>query len=268
MQHSALSGPKNHPIWSSTPQVVSEGGCGADFGRDKDENRSYFTPNSKYAHYTSDGEGKCNDQTIYYIPFAHPDVPGAPHRSWNPANLPLRKHEHFIDVADQLQSLTTAKAEKDLAFDEGIKGLPALHRVGCLDFARSFPWDIMHLFFENIVRILVNFWTGNSKALMSARRITRLQLRFGRRFGRNCGSGEGYVSTICPVNGRRAWEVRSGILVFLVCLHGANSPQGPLQTREISRSSLQSHEDHQDMHRVHSNSQNGSTKSLVSDMYG
>jgi hypothetical protein len=80
-------------------------------------------------------------------------------------NLPLRIHNDFVDLAVRLEHLPTATGRKTLVFDEGIKGLPALRRVGSLDFARSFPWDIMHLFFENIVKNLVNLWRGNFKGL-------------------------------------------------------------------------------------------------------
>ncbi|KAJ6611080.1 hypothetical protein B0H10DRAFT_1810356, partial [Mycena sp. CBHHK59/15] len=103
--------------------------------------------------------------TIYYIPLAHPVVPGEPRRSWNPTNLPLRVQNDFVDVAYQLTTLQSTKDQENLTFHEGIKGLPALRRVGSLDFARSYPWDIMHLFFENIVRDLVNLWHGNFKGL-------------------------------------------------------------------------------------------------------
>ncbi|KAF7372602.1 hypothetical protein MVEN_00123100 [Mycena venus] len=103
--------------------------------------------------------------TIYYIPFVLPDVVSEPRRSWSMTNLPLRKHDDFIDVAARLEDLPTVTARKDLAFHEGIKGLPALRRVGSLDFARSFPWDIMHLFFENIVKNLIDLWRGNFKGL-------------------------------------------------------------------------------------------------------
>ncbi|KAJ7727431.1 hypothetical protein DFH07DRAFT_683911, partial [Mycena maculata] len=96
--------------------------------------------------------------TIYYIPLTHPHIPGERPRSWNPRNLPLRTHSDWPDLVIELKDLRLKKDRNNLMFDQGIKGLPALGRVGCLDFARSFPWDIMHLFFENIIRILVNLW--------------------------------------------------------------------------------------------------------------
>jgi hypothetical protein len=103
--------------------------------------------------------------TIYYLPLTHPDIADEPRRAWNPNNLPLRTHQDFIDVANKLDSLNVEKQKKDLAFDEGIKGLPALRRVGSLNYARSFPWDIMHLFFENIIRFLLQLWSGKFKGL-------------------------------------------------------------------------------------------------------
>jgi hypothetical protein len=103
--------------------------------------------------------------TIYYIPLTHPDLPGEPRRSWNPTNLPLRHHDDFIDITNRLQTLKLVKDRKQLTFYEGINGLPALRRVGSLDFARSYPWDIMHLFFENIVPNLVKLWSGKFKHL-------------------------------------------------------------------------------------------------------
>jgi hypothetical protein len=45
----------------------------------------------------------------------------------------------------------------------GIKGLPALCRVGSMDPAHSYPWDVMHLFFENIIPNLIKFWSGKFK---------------------------------------------------------------------------------------------------------
>jgi hypothetical protein len=77
----------------------------------------------------------------------------------------LRHHDDFIDITNRLQTLKLVKDRKQLTFHEGINGLPALRHVGSLDFARSYPWDIMHLFFENIVPNLVKLWSGKFKHL-------------------------------------------------------------------------------------------------------
>lgn len=47
----------------------------------------------------------------------------------------------------------------------GIKGMPALKRVGSIDYACGVPWDFMHLLFENVVKNLVNLWMGKFKGL-------------------------------------------------------------------------------------------------------
>ena len=59
-----------------------------------------------------------------------------------------------------------SKTEKDkIAKQTGIKGLPGLSRVGSLDYARSSVWEWFHLFLENIIPNLVDFWTGQFKDL-------------------------------------------------------------------------------------------------------
>ncbi|KAJ7340614.1 hypothetical protein DFH08DRAFT_915623 [Mycena albidolilacea] len=74
-------------------------------------------------------------------------------------NLPLRTPERLeaaIQKFDEISAAipdqaTAAKAKNVLAKFHGMKGLPALRRVGSLHYPRSRPWDTMHLFFENVV---------------------------------------------------------------------------------------------------------------------
>ncbi|KAF7360422.1 hypothetical protein MVEN_00772300 [Mycena venus] len=106
----------------------------------------------------------CNN--IYYVPLTKPVVDGQPTRSWNPRNLPLRSHDSFAEVSAQLDNKDlTIATRKKLAQFHGIKGLPALRRVGSLHFGRSAPWDFMHLAFENIGPNLVKLWSGKYKGL-------------------------------------------------------------------------------------------------------
>ncbi|KAJ7648917.1 hypothetical protein B0H17DRAFT_1147873 [Mycena rosella] len=81
--------------------------------------------------------------------------------SWDPNNLPLRTHEHFLDVIRQIEPARTAIAAEKPAKYHGIKGLPALCKVDSLDLARSYPWDFMHLLFENNIPNLVAHWSGS-----------------------------------------------------------------------------------------------------------
>ena len=43
--------------------------------------------------------------------------------------------------------------------------MPAIGRVGSLDYGRGVPWDFMHLLFENVVQNLVKLWMGKFKGL-------------------------------------------------------------------------------------------------------
>ena len=56
-----------------------------------------------------------------------------------------------------------------IAKQTGIKGLPSLHRVGSLDYAQSSVWEWFHLFLENIIPNLIDFWTGQFKGLGTGR---------------------------------------------------------------------------------------------------
>ena len=53
----------------------------------------------------------------------------------------------------------------DLAKEYGIKGTPLLSYVGSLSFPQSFPYDFMHLIWENLVPNLILHWTGRFKGL-------------------------------------------------------------------------------------------------------
>ena len=47
----------------------------------------------------------------------------------------------------------------------GIKGLPGLFLLGSVKFPASFPFDFMHLIFENLVPNLIRHYTGDFKGL-------------------------------------------------------------------------------------------------------
>ena len=52
-----------------------------------------------------------------------------------------------------------------IAKQTGIKGLPGLSHAGALDYAQASTWEWFHLFLENDVPNLVDFWTGQFKGL-------------------------------------------------------------------------------------------------------
>jgi hypothetical protein len=59
----------------------------------------------------------------------------------------------------------TGEAEKWLSRDSGIKGLSILSHFSSLSFPHSFPYDFMHLIWENLIKNLILLWTGEFKGL-------------------------------------------------------------------------------------------------------
>ena len=95
----------------------------------------------------------------YYVPLRPPRNTEDARRGvqWSPESLPLRQHTDFIETTSQLRAATT-KAEKERIMKEtGIKNIPAISRVGSLDYTRSVPWEWFHLLLENVIPNLVSF---------------------------------------------------------------------------------------------------------------
>ncbi|KAJ7166233.1 hypothetical protein C8R46DRAFT_1219984 [Mycena filopes] len=99
---------------------------------------------------------------IYYVPLTLPDG-----RFWDPTALPLRSPQRLDEFIQKLTLCTTETARKKLTKFHGIKGLPALRRVGSSHYGRSNPWEFLHLFIEGNVLNLIRHWTGRYKGLDS-----------------------------------------------------------------------------------------------------
>lgn len=100
---------------------------------------------------------------VYYIPLAQPVNNEGRIDSWDPATLPLRIHKEFEAAMQQIEAATTKKYQRELEQYHGIKQRPALRRVNALDYARSCPWEWLHLFAENLVPNMLDIWTGRFK---------------------------------------------------------------------------------------------------------
>jgi len=98
---------------------------------------------------------------VYYVPLYRPEG------SINPANLPMRSHDRFIQQGTEVLEASTNAAAERLAKDSGIKGVPLLSSLNTLNFPLSFPFDFMHLIFENTIPNLVKHYTGTFKELDS-----------------------------------------------------------------------------------------------------
>ncbi|KAJ7202160.1 hypothetical protein GGX14DRAFT_544608 [Mycena pura] len=103
------------------------------------------------------------NQTIYYVPLAAPEMDGVLRAKWDPLQLPKRSEETFQAGLQEIDTAALRGDQKRLAQWHGLNGLPALRQVGSMQRARSYPWDMMHLFFENIIPNLVKLWRGTFK---------------------------------------------------------------------------------------------------------
>ena len=96
----------------------------------------------------------------------HSSTPDSPQTSiYDPRNLPLRTHDELMAHARQVQFAHSAAEEDRLAKEYGIKGVPLLSAISSLSFPHSFPYDFMHLMWENVVKNLMQLWTGQFKGL-------------------------------------------------------------------------------------------------------
>jgi hypothetical protein len=107
---------------------------------------------------------------IHYVPLdrsRHPNVRSSSTaiKKYSPASLPLRTHNDFMATARLVQFAVTEAESERRAKASGIKGIPILSALSSLSFPNSFPYDFMHLIFENVIKNLVLLWTGAFKGL-------------------------------------------------------------------------------------------------------
>ena len=103
--------------------------------------------------------------SIYYVPLTTPDVEHQERPSADPRQLPLRTHGHFLRIHNKINAATTSRQREAIGFRYGIRHFPLISRVSSIDFAVSFPWEWMHIFFENVVQHIVNLTSGQFKGM-------------------------------------------------------------------------------------------------------
>lgn len=86
-------------------------------------------------------------------------------KTFDPAHLPLRTHSEFLTQAREVQFAATQANSDRLSKKYGVKGVPILSALSSLTFPSSFPYDFMHLIWENVVKNLMLLWSGNYKGL-------------------------------------------------------------------------------------------------------
>lgn len=109
-------------------------------------------------------------QPTHYVPLdrsRHPDVQFSDTavKTYHARHLPLRTHADFMTQAQEVQFAPTETESERLAKIYGIKGVPLLSVLSSLRFPHSFPFDFMHLLWENVLKNLMLLWTGGYKGL-------------------------------------------------------------------------------------------------------
>ncbi|RXW22118.1 hypothetical protein EST38_g3746 [Candolleomyces aberdarensis] len=107
---------------------------------------------------------------VHYVPLdrsKHPSVCASASaiKVYTPTSLPRRTHQRFMAQAREVQFARTNAESEKLAKQYGIKGIPILSTLSSLFFPSSFPYDFMHLIFENVMKNLVLLWTGSYKGI-------------------------------------------------------------------------------------------------------
>ncbi|GAB1527436.1 hypothetical protein RhiTH_010611 [Rhizoctonia solani] len=77
----------------------------------------------------------------------------------------MQTHELFMHQYAQLRDGNTQAQRDEIAQYYGINGECLFARLRSIDLPSSFPYNIMHLFFENLVPNMVKHWIGEFKGL-------------------------------------------------------------------------------------------------------
>jgi len=100
-----------------------------------------------------------------YVPLQRDKIRGAQPARYDASNLPIRTHEKLMQQARDVEMAPDNATREDLAKEYGIKGTPVLSSLSSVSFPSSFPFDFMHLIWENLIPNLIDFWTGAFKDL-------------------------------------------------------------------------------------------------------
>ncbi|KAF8685506.1 Transposase family tnp2 [Rhizoctonia solani] len=79
----------------------------------------------------------------------------------DPLNLPLRKHNQCTATGLKVLKAKNTAEQKQLATESGIKGVTLFARVPSVSIPRSFPVDLMHMVWQNLIPQLIELWTGD-----------------------------------------------------------------------------------------------------------
>ncbi|GET57180.1 transposase domain-containing protein [Rhizophagus irregularis DAOM 181602=DAOM 197198] len=91
----------------------------------------------------------------------------------------IKNHDDTINMGKLIEKKTSKDRKDEMIRETGIKGSSELLKLQTLLFPWSFPTDIMHLFFENVVPSMYAHWSGkffyNNLLLSSDYELSKLQ---------------------------------------------------------------------------------------------
>jgi hypothetical protein len=85
--------------------------------------------------------------------------------SYDPLNLPLRTHNNTLKQGYKVLCAPNDTARANLATECGIKGVSLLARLPGISIPDSFPAEIMHMVWINLIPQLVDLWTQKFNGL-------------------------------------------------------------------------------------------------------
>ncbi|QRV83004.1 Transposase family Tnp2 protein [Ceratobasidium sp. AG-Ba] len=92
----------------------------------------------------------------YYVPLTTPDNLEV----LLPEELSMRTHDTYLFYYNQLETIQGVGARAQLATDCGLNGRPLFTRLKSIDLSCCAPYELMHLFFENLVPNMISHWKG------------------------------------------------------------------------------------------------------------
>ena len=81
------------------------------------------------------------------------------------AALPLRTHDEIRTQGERVDATLIKSQCEALSKEYGVKGCSIFFCLSSLQFLTCFPYDFMHLIWENVIKNLVLLWTGEFKGL-------------------------------------------------------------------------------------------------------
>lgn len=139
-------------------------------------------------------------QPTHYVPLDRSQYPASANRAnYDPSRLPCRTHDEFLQQANEVQFAPTEAAADRLAQDYGIKGTPLLTALSSLSFPDSFPYDFMHLVWENVAKNMMLLWSGDFKGLDTGRESYQFEKNTWKAIGKaSAQSGSTIPSALGP----------------------------------------------------------------------